>query len=591
MVAICVLVAASQAKSQGTINTAAGNGNGAFSGDGGPATFAAINHAKGMAFDASGRLYIADVDNWRVRMVNSAGVITTLAGNGDDSFSGDGGLAINAAFSDLSSVAVDTSGNLYVADSSNRRVRKVTPAGIVTTIAGIGVEGFSGDGGPATAAMLGRPIALVLDPAGNLYIADSTEQRIRKIDVNGIITTFAGNGVNGYAGDGGPAINASFAFPIGMTRDLAGNIYVADGNNERIRKITPGGIISTFAGNGEEGFAGDGGPAINATLNIPSDVAVDAAGNVYIADAGNNRVRKVDTSGNISTVAGIGMNGFAGDGGPSTQAMLNYPWGLVTDSLGNVYIADMANNRIRKMGSAALTAPPTLASSNAVVNAASFAQNAPVAAGSYVAIFGANLATVTAQAQNVPLPTTLGNTSVTFNGIPAPLYFVSSGQINAQVPFNVPAGNASIQVTQGTAGSVLGTVTISGVSPGIFVLDPTTNAGAFFHGSTFGEITSSSPAHTNEVISIYATGLGALTTPVTAGTAGPSTPLAYTVGTPTVTIGGMQAVVSFSGLAPGLVGLYQLNVTVPAGVPAGAQLLQIDIGGVLSNTATLFVAP
>jgi len=344
-----VLLSASPAQSQGMIATIAGNGNTAFAGDGGPATAAALNHPFGLAIDSTGGIYIADTDNARIRRVSPSGMISTVAGNGVPGASGDGGSALEASLSDVAGVALDAAGNFYFGDPSNRRVRKVTPAGIISTVVGTGVQGSSGYGGPATNASLNRPTFVVLDPAGNLYIADTSNQRIRRVDLNGTITTIAGNGMAGFSGDGGLASNASLMFPLGMAMDSVGNLYVADANNHRIRRIDLSGVITTVAGNGVEGYSGDLGPATSASLNYPEDVAFDRAGNLFIADSGNNRIRKVDASGIISTIAGTVLNGFSGDGGPSVEAVLNFPWGLATDAAGDVYIADRVNSRIRKI--------------------------------------------------------------------------------------------------------------------------------------------------------------------------------------------------------------------------------------------------
>jgi sugar lactone lactonase YvrE len=344
-----LLVSASPLLSQGTIATIAGNGSAAFAGDGGLATAAGLNHPWGIAIDSTGAIYICDSDNARIRRVSPSGIISTVAGDGVPGASGDGGSALQASLSDVAGVAFDAAGNFYFGDASNRRVRKVTPAGIISTVAGTGIQGFSGDGGRAISATLNRPTFVVVDPAGNLYITDSSNQRIRRVDLNGTITTFAGNGVAGFSGDGGLANGASLAFPLGMAMDKTGNLYVADANNHRIRRINPSGVITTIAGNGVEGFSGDLGPAISASLNYPEDVAIDGSGNLFIADSGNNRIRKVDSFGVISTTAGTIVNGFSGDGGPSVDAVLNFPWGLATDAAGDLYIADRVNNRIRKI--------------------------------------------------------------------------------------------------------------------------------------------------------------------------------------------------------------------------------------------------
>jgi uncharacterized protein (TIGR03437 family) len=583
---VCMLLAAGPAWSQNTITTLAGDGFSGYSGDGLQASSAALNHPRGIAIDSAGMIYIADVDNHRIRRVTPAGIISTFAGNGAYGFSGDGNLAFYASFSNVMGLALDPSGNLYIADSSNQRIRKVTANGNVTTIAGTGGSGsFSGDGGPATAATLNTPTSMVFDAAGNLYFADSSNQRIRRIGTDGIITTIAGNGLEGFSGDGGFATSASMDFPLGLARDQAGNLYFADGNNNRIRKISAAGIISTFVGNGSGHFAGDGGMAFSASINIPSDVAIDNAGNMYIADSGNNRVRKVDPSGIITTVAGTGTDGFSGDGGPASQAMLSFPWGVITDAAGAVYIADRVNSRIRKIAGALVTLAPTL--DGTAVNGATFVKNVAIAPGAIVTIFGTNLADGVAIASGAPYPTVLGTTRVTFNGIAAPLFYVSAGQINAQAPFEMGVGSASIQVTRGTTVSPLGSVTVANVSPGIFILDQTTAQGAILHAN-YAIVGGNSPARTGETLQVYATGLGALQVPVRSGD--PS-PVALTLSLPIVRIGGVFSTVVYSGLAPGFAGLYQVNVTVPPGLTTGNLPMQITINGVTSNVATVAIQP
>jgi sugar lactone lactonase YvrE len=333
----------------GVITTVAGNGTAGFSGDGEPATVASLFHPTGVAVDRSGNLYIADRDNHRIRKVDPAGVITTLAGSGTAGFSGDGGPATAAELANPTGIAVIGFANpsIYIADFSNHRVRKVDSAGFITTVAGNGLAGFSGDGGPATAASLADPFAVAVDVSGNLFIADRDNQRIRKVDIDGVITTVAGNGMAGFSGDGGSATAASLYFPFGVAVDDAGNLYIADRNNQRIRRVDPAGVITTVAGNGTAGFSGDGGPAFIAALSFPSGVAVDNAGNLYIADQNNQRIRRVDPAGVITTVAGNGSFGFFGDGGPATAASLAFPIGMVVDGADNLYIADHLNQRIR----------------------------------------------------------------------------------------------------------------------------------------------------------------------------------------------------------------------------------------------------
>ena len=332
------------------INTLAGVGEWGYSGDGGPATEALIQRPKGMALDSEGNLYFADSLNDRIRKVDTSGIITTVAGIGTAGYSGDGGPATEAALYQPTDVAVDSAGNLYIADFPNDRIRKVDTSGIITTVAGNGTAGYSGDGGPATEASLHSPNYVTVDSAGNLYISDNGNYRLRKVDTSGIITTVAGNGTSAYNGDGGPATEASLSTGD-VVVDSAGNIYITDGSNYRIRKIDTNGIITTFAGNGTYGYyLGDGGPAIEAQLKYPGGLALDSAGNIYIANAPNDRLRKVDTSGIITTVAGNGTEGYSGDGGLATEASFDWPSFVAVDSAGNLYIADEWNWRIRKVG-------------------------------------------------------------------------------------------------------------------------------------------------------------------------------------------------------------------------------------------------
>ena len=336
----------------GLISNYAASGIAGYSGDGGPATAAQISTPEGLACDAAGNLYICDADNNRLRKVTaSTGVMSTFAGQ--NGMFGDG-VAASSEISTPSNIATDAAGNIYIADFENNRIRKVTVStGMISTVAGSGIagyqNGFSGDGGPATAATIYGPNAVAVDNAGNMYISDGNNQRIRKVNAAGIITTIAGTGTNGYSGDGGPATAAKIYAPAGLAADNAGNVYFADQGNSRIRKISAAGTITTVAGTGTAGFSGDGAPATIAKIRFPSDVALDGMGNLYIADAYNNRVRKVDTLGLISTVVGTGIAGFAGDGGPANVALINIPSGIKADSVGNLFISDGINQRIRQI--------------------------------------------------------------------------------------------------------------------------------------------------------------------------------------------------------------------------------------------------
>jgi sugar lactone lactonase YvrE len=403
----------------GIISTVAGNGKYGFSGDGGPATSAELWDTSGIALDGLGNLYIADLGNNVIRKVAAAtGIIGTVAGNGYQGYSGDGGSAANATLYRPGGVALDPDSNLYIADTSNSVIRKVTastgiintvagggpcgsnscgdggPAteaelrtwgvaldapgnlyisdtnvirkvtaatGIISTVAGNGTRGYCGDTGLATSAELGGPMGIALDPAGNLYISDFGCEMIRKVSAaTGDISTVAGGGSCGsnYCGDGGPATDAELYVPYGIALDTAGNIYIADSDNSVIRKVTAAtGIITTVAGNGKQGYSGDGGLATNATLLAPYGVALDTQGNLYITDQLNNVIREVNAAtGIINTVVGNGVQGYSGDDGPATSAALNYPSAVALDTAGNVYFA-ADPYRVRSVASSTATAP------------------------------------------------------------------------------------------------------------------------------------------------------------------------------------------------------------------------------------------
>jgi len=331
------------------IDTIAGNGTAGYSGDGGPATAAMIKNPGGVAVDSTGNIYIADFNNSRIRKVNTSGIITTVAGTGTAGYSGDGGAATAAMLNRPVSVTVDSSGNMYIGDRYNNRIRRVNTSGIITTVAGTGTAGYSGDGGAATAANLNNPIGVAIDSTANMYIADYFNNRIRKVNTSGIITTIAGTGTAGYSGDGGAATAARIDGPYGVAIDSSGNMYIADTNNHRIRKVNTSGIITTVAGTGTAGYSGDGGAATAARIYSPYGVTIDSTGNMYIADGTDNRIRKVNSSGIISTVAGTGTAGYSGDGGAAIAARIYTPIGVAIDSTGNMYIGDFNNNRIRKI--------------------------------------------------------------------------------------------------------------------------------------------------------------------------------------------------------------------------------------------------
>ncbi len=337
------------------INTVAGIPyTSAYTGDGGPAIFAKLNPPIGVSVDNLGNYYIADYLDNVIRKVNAAGIITTVAGNGTAGYSGDGGAATAAQLNAPISVTADLLGNIYIADNNNNVIRKVDAGGTITTYAGNGTYGYGGDGGPATSAAVEfrGPFGLKVDVSGNLFIADQYNYRVREIDISGNIYTVAGDGTGGTSGDGGPATAAQLFAPNRVTVDPSGNLYISDIGSNRIRKVDVTGIINNFAGTGGAwAFSGDGGPATAADfwINNPGGLSSDASGNIYIADIGNQRIRMVDGAGIINTVAGNGIGGYCCDGGPATAAELNSAMEPSVDNSGNLFIADWNGRLIREV--------------------------------------------------------------------------------------------------------------------------------------------------------------------------------------------------------------------------------------------------
>ncbi|AEH11730.1 NHL repeat containing protein [Candidatus Protofrankia datiscae] len=303
-----------------------------------------------VTIDRAGALYITDWTSHQIRKIQPDGTVVTVAGTGSGNagFGGDGGPATQAELNSPATTAVDSDGNVYISDSHNHRIRKIDPLGIITTIAGTGTAGFSGDGGPATAAQLNEPYGLAVATDDSIYISDYENQRIRKIDPLGIITTIAGTGTAGFSGDGGPALQAQIKNPNNLAVAADGTLYISELGNARIRKVSPNGVITTVAGNGTSGYGGDGGPATAAQLRVPS-VALSPDGVLYIADYSNERIRRVATNGVITTVAGNGTAGSAGDGAAAIRAQLSSPTGVTVDGAGNLYIADDKNDRVRRV--------------------------------------------------------------------------------------------------------------------------------------------------------------------------------------------------------------------------------------------------
>ncbi|MFE2758151.1 RICIN domain-containing protein [Actinosynnema sp. NPDC059335] len=346
-----------------TATVVAGNGTQGGGGDGGPATSAQLSYPAGIAVDAGGSLYIAGWHNHRVRVVAPNGVITTVAGTGVGGSDGDGGPATSARLSYPVDVAVDGAGSLYVIDLDSHRVRKVSN-GVITTVAGTGTAGFDGDGGPATAARLFGPRSIAVDGAGNLYIADTGNYRVRKVAADGVITTVAGSGTSGGGGDNGPATAAQLSHAIQLAVDGAGTLYISDSVHHRVRKVAANGVITTVAGTGTAGFDGDGGPATSARLNCPVGVEVDGAGNLYIADSRNDRIRRVSPSGVITTVADNVTSCFnrANDRTFDTPRFFD---AMAMDNAGDLYLAGRDRQQVVRI---TLAEDPALPASGTVVS-------------------------------------------------------------------------------------------------------------------------------------------------------------------------------------------------------------------------------
>lgn len=541
--------------------------------------------------DAAGNMYVPDYFNDVVYKVDSSGNPVIVAGTYQQGgFAGDGGLATNAKLTNPGGAVPAADGTLYITEYGGNRIRKVAPNGIITTFAGNGNPGFSGDGGPAGSAVLRNPWDILIDAAGNILFIDYNNARVRKITPAGTISTVAGFGTRAYSGDGSSALQAGMD-PTALGLGTNGSYYIVDNgssynSNGRVRMVSASGTITTVAGNGSLTYSGDGGQATAAGLAGASGVALDAGGNLYISEYSGQRIRKVSPGGIITTYAGTGAYGSSGDNGPALKATFGNPRGLTIDSGNNLYVADGNNHRIRK-----ISAAPSI-ETNGLVNGASFISGG-IVPGEIATLFGTNLTFATGinLAGSLPLATQLLNVQVLVNGIPAPIFAVDNvnglQQINFQVPYGVAAqgSTATVQVMDnGSAGNTI-TVPVIAAQPGMFTysVGPTT-FGAILHAD-FSLANTNHPAAAGETVQIFCTGLGAVSPTPTDGVAAAGAD--ETVATATVTIGGAAATVGYAGLAPGFVGLYQVNALVPAGLATGNQPVIITISGAQSAIALL----
>jgi len=560
--ALALLLAAGAASAQQyTITTIAGIPQvQGFFGDGGPAITAQLYKPQRVALDTKGNYYISDYYTNAVRMVTvSTGIITTIAGNGTPGFAGDNDAATSANITQVYGIAVDSTGNVYFSDTGNGRIRKVDTKGIITTFAGGSLQGLSGDGGPATKASLFFPAGLALDSAGSLYVADYGNHTVRKITSSGTISTVAGTGTWGASGDGSAANKATLESPISLAIDAGGNIYIGDVGSQTIRKITTDGNIRTVS----SGVA-------------PQSLAVDAAGNLYFVDGISSVVQKILPSGAILTLAGTGRPGYGGDGGQATLAQLDHPAGLAISPSGTLLVADSNNQIIRQL-------TPVPFSVGAVTNSASNVQGG-VAPGEIVTLFGSAIGPATLTqfaASNGSIGKQIAGTQVFFNGVPAPLIYVSSSVIAAIAPYAL-TNSATADVAVVFQGNTSATTTVPVVSaaPGIFTAD-STGSGQAAAVNLDGTLNSASkPVKAGGFISLYITGDGQTNPGGVDGQLANTAPYPATVLPVKVTVGGLPAVVSYAGATPTAVaGLTQLNVQVPAGVtPGSAVPVTVQVG-------------
>ncbi|MGD0771575.1 MAG: SMP-30/gluconolactonase/LRE family protein [Candidatus Solibacter sp.] len=563
---------------QYTINTIAGTaGTAGFVGDGGAPLSAEFSSPGAVALDSSGNLYIADTVNHCIRKI-SGNIITTIAGTGGTAGStGDGAAATSAYLSSPSALAFDSSGNLYIADTGNNVIRKISGT-TISTVVGIQGQGgaYGGDLGPATSANLNQPTDIVFDSAGNYYISDNANARIRRVDTSGNITTYVGatGGTNGTSGK----LNA----PNGLGFDAGGALYIADSGNNRLAKYIPPSTFTNFAGNESPGFGGDGGLASNAQLSKPVGLTFDAAGSIYFTDTNNSRIRKITPDGIITTIAGSRFTGYSGDGGPATSAALSFPRCIAISPNGTIYIADTGNHVIRT-----LTPTYPAIAPNGVANAASFATR--ISPGALATVFGSGFGSSTFTADSgFAWPTIANQVSVKVNGVAAPLYYVSPGQINFQVPWATPATgtvNVAVVVNGGSSNTVA--VPVGTAAPGLFYLP--SGAAIVQNTPSYTLNDPTNPAPAGSTIVAYLTGSGPVSPAAKDGTPASSTSLTYLTAAYSATIGSTPATVSFAGLTPGFIGLVQMNIVVPSTLTTGVYPLSVTIDGQTSNSATIAV--
>jgi uncharacterized protein (TIGR03437 family) len=561
---------------QGIIATVAGDGFLHAVGDGGPATQAILNLPMSAALDRAGNLYIADTGTQRVRVVAPSGTIATLAGTGMQGYNGDSIPAVTATLYSPMGVTADVYGDVYIADTNNHRIREVAAAARIATFAGTGTGGQGADDLLPAQTELRGPRNMCIGITGTIYIVDTSNHRVLGILPGGYAATVAGNGTPGLGGDGGRALTAELNQPGACAVDSAGNLYIADTLNHRIAKVNTSGIISTVAGTGQAGTSPDGVTAVAAALNSPAGVAVDDNSDIFVSDTGNNLIRQVMPDGTIHTIAGEATAGFSGDGGLALAAQVNAPAGIVMDGAGSLYFADTGNSRVRRLSPQAaappISSPVTALPLVTAVNAASLLGGA-VAPGEIVTIYGSGIGPPQGIAGSFNasglLTNLLGGSEARFDGVAAPIFYAQAGQVNAQAPYTI-AGQSTTHLEVLYQGLSVGQadLPVGGAAPAVFptVLNPDGSLNAALN-----------PASQGGILTFFATGEG-ITTGANVTGQPASAPYAQPVLPVTLTIGGAAAALLYAGEAPGLVGMLQVDAVVPAGIAPGPTNAILSVG-------------
>jgi uncharacterized protein (TIGR03437 family) len=569
----------------GQMQTVAGDGYLHAIGDGGLATAALLSQPSTIALNAAGSLYIADTGTQRVRQVLPSGVIQTLVGTGVAGSAADNIAASAATLNSPLGVALDAAGDILIADTWNQRIRQVGADGLIHNLVGTGAVGLGAEGLPPAQTQLNGPSGVCTGRGGTLFVVDTFNHRVLQAAPLPLVATTAGNGSRGNAGDGGPARLAQLNQPSACALDSAGNLFIADTLNHRIRKVDSAGTISTVAGTGAAGFSGDEGPATAAGISAPLGVVVDDNGDIFIADTGNNRIRQVTADGLIHTIAGQNAAGFAGDGGPAASAEIDAPGGLYLDGAGDLYFADTGNNRVRRLVPASAAPSPLVALTPlSAVSAASLLPG-PVAPGELIVVFGAGLGPESGVAgvldSSGVLANLLSGAEVRFDGVPAPVFYAQFGQMNVQVPYTV-AGNAVTHVQALYQGIVSGSLDLVVVAAAPALFPVVVNQ----DGSPNSAL---DPTALGSILTFYATGEG-LTNGLNVSGQAAAVPYPSPILPVTLTVAGFPAQILYAGSAPGAVGLLQVNARVPAGfIPTGPVAAELAVGSAVAPDLTIWL--